>query len=115
MTAGRPSVVTPDAILKLETAFLMGCTDQEACLAADISMSTLYLYGQKNPEFSDRKELLKQNPVYKARGVVLESLHLGDINTAHKVIDRKEGSKLAVTGADSGPVQVTISGKDAHV
>lgn len=120
MPAGRPTKMTKATIQKLETAFLMGCTDLEACLVADISKSTLYSYIEENSEFSDRKEVLKQNPVMKARKVVLSALDDGDLNTAHRVIDRKEGSKVKqeITGADGAPVavqQVTfvgISSKD---
>ena len=83
----------------------MGCTDQEACLYADIVPSTLYAYAQANPEFSERKETLKQNPVMKARQVLLDALADKDTNTAHKIIDRKEGAKLALTGAEGGPIE----------
>ena len=85
----------------------MGCPDTEACLYANIAPSTMYLYASSNPEFSERKETLKQNPFMKARGVLLDALNDGDISTAHKVIDRKEGSKLAVSGPNGGPVQIT--------
>lgn len=84
----------------------MGCTDPEACLYAGIVPSTLYRYQESNPEYSERKETLKQNPVMKARGVILNALEEGDTLTAHKVIDRKEGSKLALTGANDGPIEV---------
>lgn len=90
----RPTVMTPEIIKKLEEAFLCGCTDVEACLFADIAPSTLYDYQQKNPEFSERKETLKSNPVLKARKVVLNALADNDIMTAHKVIERKEGTKV---------------------
>lgn len=112
--------MTESTIQKLEQAFLMGCTDQEACLYADIVPSTLYAYAQNNPEFSERKEVLKQNPVMKARGVILKALDESDIATAHKVLDRKEGSKVALTGADGGAIQidrierVIVSPKDTN-
>lgn len=98
MAGGRPTKMTPETISKLEAAFLLGCTDEEACLAADIGKMTLYRYQDDNPEFRDRKEELKSNPVYKARKVVMQSLDEGDINTAQKVLDRKEGSKVKLTG-----------------
>jgi len=97
--------MTAETVQKLETAFLMGCTDLEACLFADIARRTLYDYQDKNPEFAHRKEELKTNPVMKARGVILDALDKKDILTAHKVIDRKEGSKVALTGADGGPIK----------
>lgn len=84
----------------------MGCTDPEACLYAGIVPSTLYRYQESNPEYSERKETLKQNPVMKARGVILKALDENDTFTAHKVIERKEGRKLAITGANEGPIEV---------
>lgn len=95
--AGRPKKMTPETIQILEGAYLIGATDQEACCHADISMSTLYDYCSKNPKFSDRKEILKNQPTIKAKRIVSNSLDEGDLSTAHKVIDRKEGQKIDVT------------------
>ena len=111
MPAGRPTKITPEVIRKLEGAFLLGCTDLEACFSADIGKTALYDYCKDNPEFAERKEALKENPSFKARLVILDALDNNDLATAHKVIDRKEGSKLNITG----PVQVVIQGKDASV
>ena len=94
---GRPTVMTPEAIAKLEDAFSWGCTDLEACCNADISKDALYDYCNKYPKFSERKEVLKNQPVMKARRVVQAALDDDDINTAHKVIDRKEGQKVVQT------------------
>jgi hypothetical protein len=98
--------MTPEVIAKLEEAYLKGCTDAEACFYADISLTTLYNYCEKHEEFRDRKELLKQNPLFKARDVLLKALENGDVNTANKLIDRKEGSKLQVGGIGGGPVRI---------
>jgi hypothetical protein len=90
--------MTPETVAKLEDAFLMGCTDVEACLYADISKATLYRYIEENEEFRDRKESLKQNPFLLAKGVLLDALKEGDRQTAHKLLDRKEGSKVQLSG-----------------
>ena len=66
-TAGRPSIVTAQAMLKLEHAFGMGCSDEEACFYADISPRTLYSYQKDNPEFLQKKQLLKKRPIFLAR------------------------------------------------
>lgn len=92
--AGRPTVMTPEVIRKLEDAFTWGCTDLEACCFANISKTSLYEYCDRNPEFAERKETLKNHVVMKARRVVMGALDDADINTAHKVIDRKEGTKV---------------------
>lgn len=102
--------MTPETIQKLEQAFLMGCTDQEACLFAGIVPSTLYAYQVSEPEFSERKETLKQNPIMLARSVLLDALKDNDINSAHKVIDRKEGSKVAVSGPGGSPLTISFVG-----
>lgn len=101
MPAGRPTVMTDEVLRKLEEAFLLGCTDLEACLVADISKTALYEYQEKHPEFAERKEALKSNPVYKARKVIINALDEGDVLTANKVIERKEGTKAKheLTGA----------------
>ena len=99
---GRPSVITPEVIRKLEEAFMLGCSDLEACFAADISKTALYDYQQANPDFAERKAALKERPVKLARKVIVKALEAGDINTAHKVIERRDGIKqrLEHTGPD---------------
>ena len=68
---GRPTVMTELAVAKLEEAFLLGCTDEEACFYADISTTTLYRYQQDNPDFWERKGLLKESPIFAARKCVV--------------------------------------------
>jgi len=107
MAGGRPTKMTPETVNKLEEAFLLGCTDEEACLFAGISKPTMYAYQNGNEDFLNRKEVLKQNPFLQARRVQMNDLLEGNSTIAQKVLDRKEGSKVAVTGADGGPVEVT--------
>jgi len=97
--------MTQAVLAKLEAAFLLGCSDREACFAAGINPSTLYRYCEVNPAFSERKECLKERPLFLARSVVVEALTQGDVMTANKFLDRREGSKLAVTGEGGGPVK----------
>ena len=104
---GRPTKFTPEIIAKLEQAFLLGCTDVEACLYADVSKTALYNYQERNPEFVDRKEVLKSNPIMKARKVIVDALDENDVLTAHKVIERKEGTKVKqeISGHDGGAIE----------
>ena len=92
---GRPTVMTLEVIRKLEEAFKWGCTDLEACCNADISKSTLYDYCIEHPEFSERKETLKNNTLLKAKMVISTAIDGNDVASAHKVVDRKEGSKVS--------------------
>ena len=93
MPAGRPTKMTPETIGKLEEAFSMGCTDLEACLFADIEKTTLYKYQQDHPEFINRKEKLKENPVIKARQTILDNLE--DPTNARWYLERKKKDEFS--------------------
>ena len=101
--------MTPQVVAKLEEAFLLGCTDLEACFFANISKDTLYNYQNKNPEFIERKERLKSNPVFKARRSVLDHID-GDGNLAMKYLERKCKDEFGLknesvlTGANGAPL-----------
>ena len=71
---GRKTVMTDLVLGKLEYAFSLGCTDLEACLHADIHPDTLYEYQRKNPEFSERKKMLKTKLVLKARETIAKNM-----------------------------------------
>ena len=43
----RPRKITKETVQKLEEGFLMGLSDREACIYADIAVSTLYDFGAK--------------------------------------------------------------------
>jgi hypothetical protein len=106
---GRPTKMTPDTLTKLNYAFSLGCTDGEACFHADISTTTFYRYCEENPEFRDRKEVLKLNPVFKARKVLLDALDKDDTFTAHKVVERKDGTakqRVEQSGPEGGPINM---------
>lgn len=71
---GRPTKMTEMTVKKLEEAFALGCSDIEAYLYADITKQTLYNYQDRKPEFIDRKELLKANPILAARQSILRHI-----------------------------------------
>lgn len=79
---GRPSVMTELALLKLRTAFLIGCSEREACVFAGIHRMTLYRYQDKNPDFCDQKEAWRTWLVIQARKVISDAIHAGDSRTA---------------------------------
>ena len=64
----------PKVIQVLINSFSKGFTDSEACLAANISRTTLYDYIKENPEFGERKEELKKNPILVAKSRVVSVL-----------------------------------------
>jgi hypothetical protein len=81
--------MTPETIAKLEEAFLLGCGDVEACLFANITKTTLYNYQLNNPEFVDRKEQLKENPIFLARRSVITAM-TSDGDLALKFLERRK-------------------------
>lgn len=85
---GRPTKLNSLTVKKLEEAFALGCTDEEACFYADISKVTLYKYQDKHPEFINRKEALKLRPVLQARQNVVQNLKT-DVKNAQWYLERK--------------------------
>lgn len=99
--------MTDDTVKKLEEAFLLGCTDEEACFFADISKQTLYNYQAANPEFVDRKEALKSNPIFEARKSVLNELKTnGDL--ALKFLERKKKDEFSTKSETEHSGALTI-------
>jgi len=108
---GQPTKMTEKTLQLLREAFSWGCTDTEACCYAEISTSTLYNYCVANPKFLELKNKLKDMPMMKARRIVNVALDSDDLNTANRVIDRKEGTKVKqeITGADGAPIAATFN------
>lgn len=72
---GRPLFNGQDlkiVLQKLEEAFMLGATDQEACIYADISTSAFYEYQKKDPEFLERKTALKNLPSLGAKKAIID-------------------------------------------
>lgn len=92
---GRPTVMTPEVVAKLEQAFSLGCSDLEACIYADISKQSLYDYQAKFPEFADRKAMLKEKLILKARTIVADALNNKDENTAKWYLERKKKDEFS--------------------
>ena len=68
---------------------MRGLSDREACIYADIAVSTLYDYCKKHKEFSERKELLKDNIKMKSKLNVAHGIKKGDINLSLWYLERK--------------------------
>jgi hypothetical protein len=92
---GRPEKVNNEIIRKLEYAFSIGATVLEACCHADIPKSTYYDYLNKNPSFSDRVELLKEEMPLKAREVIKTEIQSGDSHTAKWFLERNKRKEFS--------------------
>lgn len=103
----RPTVVTPEVVMKLEQAFAIDASVTEACSYADISRNTFYEWLKANPEYQDRIDELRERPVLKARQTVVKSLDTP--SSAQWYLSRKAKKEFAEriekTGADGEPLQ----------
>lgn len=109
--AGRPTVMTDDVLAKLEAAFSWGCTDNEACIWAGINPSSLYDYQILHPEFTKRKELLKETPSLKARQVINIALQQKDKQAAQWWLERKRKEEFSIRSelVQPEPIRVFVT------
>lgn len=106
---GRPTAMTPEVVLKLEQAFAIDSTVEEACSYAEIARNTFYEYLKKNPTFQDRIDDLRQRPILKARQTIAKSLEQPE--NAKWYLERKRKSEFAqrseLTGAEGKDIRIT--------
>ncbi len=103
---GRPTVMTKEVIDKLEMLFAKGLSDREACLIADIHPSTLYDYCNDNPEFTERKELLKEQIKTKAKLNVADAINNNDVDLSKWYLERKSKDEFSTKQTIDGEVKV---------
>ena len=108
--AGRPTVMTPEVLELLRQAFLMGCTDVEACLYANISRTALNEYMEKNPNFRTEREEWKENPTLQARKTVYENIK--DKQNAQWYLERKAKKEFSprqeLSDPDGEPLKLLV-------
>lgn len=107
--AGRPTIMTKIMVDKLIQCFSLGYTDDQACFHCNIDKQTLYNYCKKYPNFSTKKEELKQKPSLKAKNVVINAINSGDVTTARWYLERKNKDEFSVrneiTGKDGNAIE----------
>lgn len=103
---GRPTVMTKAMIGKLELLFAKGLSDREACLIANISPSTLYDYCTENPEFAERKELLKEQVKTTAKLNIAEAIEKADVDVSKWYLERKAKEEFSTKQEISGDIAV---------
>jgi len=100
---GRPTVMTPAVIAKLEQAFALDCTVKEALFYAGIKADAYYDFIKKNPEYTERFETLRNRPVLLARQTVVKKLS-ENYSNAMDYLSRKAkkefSTRTELTGAD---------------
>ncbi len=73
-TVGRPPEFTDDVVKKLEEAFAIDTTVEEACFYANISRQSYYNNVKEGSELFDRFRALRERPVLLARQTVVKKI-----------------------------------------
>jgi hypothetical protein len=108
--AGRPTVMTPEVIRKLEEAFANDATDLEACFYAGISHAPFYKYQEEHPEFKERKEALKSHLGLIAKNTVARSIKSGNELDAKWYLERRRKNEYSTRNENTG-----ADGKDLSI
>lgn len=106
--AGRPTVMTPATVSKLENAFAQGFNITHACGIAEITRETYYEYIKKNPKFIDKVEWLRSKPYIKSVFEINKAINTGDLTTCRWYAERKGKDEFSLrteqTGKDGEPL-----------
>lgn len=86
---------TPEVLSKLEQAFAIGATNEEACFFAGIAPATLYTWHNADEALSERHKALKNKPVLQARKVVIDAMQNGDAGTAKWYLERQRREEFS--------------------
>lgn len=71
----RPQSINKKTIPLLESWFMKGLSDIQACLYANVSTTAFYRYKAKNKKFRDRVEELKDNMLMRAKINISDSIN----------------------------------------
>ena len=91
---GRPPVITEPVLRKLEQAFAIDCTVEEACILAGIGTRTYYDFLDKHPDFSQTIELLRNIPFLLARQTIIDGI-MNNYSQAMDYMSRKKKGEFS--------------------
>lgn len=111
--AGAPTKMTKEVVDKLEYAFMKGFNDEQASFHAGIDKSTLYNYCKLHPEFSTKKEMLKNHLVMRAKINVSEAVESGSVLDSKWFLERKAKDEFSLrnelTGEDGKAIENNVN------
>lgn len=90
MAGGRPTVMTPEVLKKLEDAYLCDATHLQAAIYAGITEQTLHNYKRDHPKFFERIEQLRGMVSFKAKLNIKKSIDSGDKIDSKWHLERRE-------------------------
>lgn len=103
--------MTPETVAKLEQAFAIDASVEEACSYAEISRNAFYDYLKINPAFNDRMADLRNRPILAARqrvvkGVTENYQNAMDYLKRKKVDEFGDRVRSEHTGKDGGAIKI---------
>jgi hypothetical protein len=101
MPGGRPSKKTPALVGKLEYAFSIGSSIEEACFYAGIHKDTYYEWVKADVQLSDRFDALREQPVFQARETVVKGIKR-DPKLAMDFLARKRKDEFSLRNEHTG-------------
>lgn len=95
-TRGRPTVFDHDTVRKLEQAFAIGCTVEEACFVSGVSRSAYYKRLEDDEQFMDKMERSKLYMIIQSRHTVYKAIQAGDVKTSMWYLERKRKDEFGI-------------------
>src|SRR5437763_224382 len=90
LVGGRPTVMTDEVVRKLEEAFSMDCTVDEAVAYAGIGARTYYDERERNEAFAQKMDRAQQFPFVLAKKTVLNAMKDDDGALALKWLKNRQ-------------------------
>lgn len=111
--AGRPTVLTPKVVSKLEALLGVGLTVREACLESEISHETYYSRLRSDLQFADKMAKAQSNVNSMAKKIVAGKIISGDVKTAKWWLERSDKKELEQKQTNE-PVQTSAAEETAE-
>jgi len=109
---GRPTVFNQNTVHKLEQAFNIGCSVEEACLVSGVSRSAYYKKIETDPDFMDKMERSKLFAVLMARNTVCQAIMRGDVKTSMWFLERKRREEFGTCNHTQASSSMKVTGID---
>lgn len=93
---GRPTVMTPEVLNKLDQAFMFWMNNTEACLYADIAEKNFYNYAKANDGYLQKAKSLREKPSMVAKANIVRSIQAGDKNDSKRWLERKNKDEFSL-------------------
>ncbi len=96
MSAGRPSVVTPEVVSILADCLRQGMSVREACAQSVISHEAYYYKLRSDQEFADKMYTAQQQTTIKAKQLLSQAIQGGDVAIAKWWLEHREPQDFSV-------------------